>query len=353
MSWMVSSSGSKATTGPRIPWKIRSCVPASAGAPIAGASIITSACDIPMKRTGKRGEGLFERITWDEALDKVASELTRVKKTYGNSAMLVPYGTGSYNQINGRQTAQRLLNLYGGSLGQYNSYSWACISSVTPTVYGTDTTGNQRQDWVNAKYILMWGWNPCEMRDGTNTEYLPSQGARKGCAHRLHRSAHDLERCRPCGRMDSDPARHRRGHDVGDGLRHDQESLYDAEFVKRHCSGFDESQMPPDAKGVESYQDYILGRATRNPKPRMGGVVTGVPAETIARIAREYATRKPGVLYQGYGMQRRAYGEQVVRAGCVLAALTGNVGIPGGWAGRHGPSGPGRRTRLECVPGRQ
>ena len=58
-----------------------------------------------------------------------------------------------------------------------------------------------------------------------------------------------------------------------------------------------------------------------------------MPRATIARIAREYATTKPGVLYQGYGMQRRAYGEQVVRAGCVLAAITGNVGIPGGWAG--------------------
>ena len=64
------------------------------------------------------------------------------------------------------------------------------------------------------------------------------------------------------------------------------------------------------------------------------------PRETIARIAREYATRKPGVLYQGYGMQRRAYGEQVVRAGCVLAALTGNVGIPGGWAGGMGLQAP-------------
>ena len=40
---------------------------------------------------------------------------------------------------------------------------------------------------------------------------------------------------------------------------------------------------------------------------------------------------KPGVLYQGYGMQRRAYGEQAVLAGCVLAAMTGNVGISGGW----------------------
>ena len=74
--------------------------------------------------------------------------------------------------------------------------------------------------------------------------------------------------------------------------------------------------------------------------PQWAEAITAVPAETITRIAREYATRKPGVLYQGYGMQRRAYGEQVVRAGCVLAAITGNVGIPGGWASGLGTQAP-------------
>jgi anaerobic dimethyl sulfoxide reductase subunit A len=98
--------------------------------------------------------------------------------------------------------------------------------------------------------------------------------------------------------------------------------------------GFDETQMPPGAAGAESYCDYLLGARDGTPKtPAWAERITGVPRATIARIAREYATRKPGVLYQGYGMQRRAYGEQVVRAGCVLAAITGNVGVPGGWAG--------------------
>jgi anaerobic dimethyl sulfoxide reductase subunit A len=91
--------------------------------------------------------------------------------------------------------------------------------------------------------------------------------------------------------------------------------------------------MPPGAESAESYSEYLLGVRDGIPKsPEWAEPITAVPAETIARIAREYATIKPGVLYQGYGMQRRAYGEQVVRAGCVLAAISGNFGIPGGWA---------------------
>ncbi len=288
----------------------------------------------PMKRTGKRGEGKFERIAWNEALDRVAAELTRVKKTYGNSALLVPYGTGSYSQINGRQTAQRLLNLIGGSLGQYNSYSWACISAVTSTVYGTDTTGNQRQDWLNSKYILMWSWNPAEMRDGTNTEFFlrkaREKGARIVCIDpRMTLSAVSLADEWVPIRPGTDAA-------MMSAMAYVmiKDGLYDAEFVKTHCLGFDDTQMPAEAKGAETYKDYILGTRDKIPKtPEWAEPITGVPRETIARIAKEYATTKPGVLYQGYGMQRRAYGEQVVRAGCVLAALTGNVGIPGGWAG--------------------
>jgi anaerobic dimethyl sulfoxide reductase subunit A len=116
----------------------------------------------PMKRVGPRGEGKFERISWDEASNRVAREILRIRDKHGNAALYVPYGTGGYSQLTGRRTAERLLNLVGGSLGFYNSYSWACISAATPTVYGTAITGNQRQDWLNTKYFLMWGWNPAE-----------------------------------------------------------------------------------------------------------------------------------------------------------------------------------------------
>lgn len=287
----------------------------------------------PLKRTGPRGQGKFTRVTWEEALDQIAKEFLRIKNKYGNQAFYVPYGTGSYNQINGRQTAQRLMNLFGGSLGFYNSYSWAAINAATPYVYGTVVTGNQRQDWLNAKYILMWGWNPAEMRDGTNSEYFVQKAREKGARvvlidPRMTLSAVSLaDEWLPI-RPGTDAA-------MMSAMAYVmiKENLYDASFVKTHCLGFDETQMPEGAEGAESYRDYILGVKDGQPKtPAWAEAICGVPQDKIVRIAREYATQKPGVLYQGYGMQRRAYGEQAVRAGCVLAAITGNVGLPGGWA---------------------
>ena len=287
----------------------------------------------PMKRTGKRGEGQFERISWDEALDMMASQLRRVKEQYGNDAILVPYGTGSYTQTNGRQTAARLMNLFGGSLGFYNSYSWACISMATPFVYGTNITGNQRQDWVNSKYIIMWGWNPAEMRDGTNSEYFIKKarenGARVICIDpRMSMSATALaDEWIPI----------RPGTDVAlmSAMAHViiSENLHDEAFIRQCCIGFDASQMPPGCEHEESYSDYIFGTFDGQPKtPEWAEGITGIPRKTIERIAREYGTTRPAMLYQGYGMQRRAYGEQPVLGGCVLAAITGNVGVPGGWA---------------------
>ena len=295
----------------------------------------------PLKRTGRRGSGQFEQISWDDAVDRVASEIARVRKTYGNSAMFVPYGTGSYSQTNGRQVAQRLLNMYGGSLGSYNNYSWACMANATATVYGTNVTGSQRQDWINARYILMWGWNPSEMRDGTNTEFFlrkaREKGARIVCIDpRMSPSAVALA---------DEWVPTRPGTDVAlmSAMAHVMitNNLVDAEFVKSHCVGFDGTQMPAGAATAESYKDYILGTRDSVPKtPAWAERITGVPRDVTTRIAREYATIRPGILYQGYGMQRRAYGEQVVRAGCVLAAITGNVGIPGGWAGGMGFQAP-------------
>ncbi len=287
----------------------------------------------PMIRTGKRGEGKFKRISWEEALDRMSSEMNRIRAKYGNEAFFVPYGTGSYSHINGRWPAVRLMNLFGGALDYYNSYSWACISKATPTVYGTAITGNQRQDWLNSKYILMWGWNPAEMRDGTNSDYFlklaRNNGARIVCIDpRMTMSAVALADEWIPIRPGTDTA-------MMSAMAYimAKEGLYDKEFVRTHCIGFDSTQMPKGLEKEESYLDYLLGTFDGEPKtPEWASRITGIPGATIARIAREFATTKPAMLYQGYGMQRRAYGEQPVRGGCVLAAITGNVGNHGGWA---------------------
>jgi anaerobic dimethyl sulfoxide reductase subunit A len=287
----------------------------------------------PMVRTGKRGEGKFNRISWDEAFDLFAGKIDSIRGKYGNEAIFIPYGTGSYNQINGRWPAARLMNLYGGALDYYNSYSWACISKATPTVYGTGVCGNQRQDWLNSRYIIMWGWNPAEMRDGTNSEYFiklaRKNGARVICIDpRMTLSAVSLADEWIPIRPGTDAA-------MMSAMAYTmvREDLIDRSFIRTHCVGFDKDQMPAGLEQEESYLDYLLGKRDGEPKtPAWAARITGVPSETIIRIAREYATIKPAMLYQGYGMQRRAYGEQPVRAGCVLASITGNIGIHGGWA---------------------
>ncbi len=305
----------------------------------------------PLKRTGARGTSHFARISWDEALDTVAAQFERVKARYGNQALFVPYGTGSYNQLNGSHVARRLMNLYGGCLGIYNSYSWAAINAATPTVWGTLVTGNQRQDWLNSRYILMWGWNPAEMRDGTNSDYFiklarhaHGRGARVVCIDPRHSLS--------AAALADEWIPIRPGTDAAmmTAMAYVMltEGLLDTAFINRYCLGWDSAHMPPGYENEESYSDYLLGARDGTPKtPEWAEAITAVPAATIARIAREYATRKPAVLYQGYGMQRRAYGEQVVRAGAVLSAITGNFGVPGGWAsglGLQAPDGGGKWT---------
>lgn len=287
----------------------------------------------PLKRNGKRGEGRFERISWDEAYEIMHREISRIIRQYGNSALFIPYGTGSYTNLNGRWPAVRLLNLLGGSLGYYNSYSWACTNIATPYVYGTLNTGSQRQDWMNSRYIILWGWNPAEMIDGTNSAWFikkaRERGAKTICIDpRMSMSSVALADEWIPIRPGTDAA-------MMSAMAWIiiSEKLTDDNFIRRCCSGYDSTQMPAGCENEESYKDYILGTRDGTPKtPEWAEKITSVPSATIARIAREYATLKPAVLYQGYGMQRRAYGEQVVRAGAALSAITGNIGIPGGWA---------------------
>lgn len=300
----------------------------------------------PLKRVGARGEGRFTRISWDEAADTIAAEITRIKQQYGPAARYVNYATGLNAVARGNVMAQALLSLDGGHLGSYNSYSAACTAFATRYTYGTAFTGNTPDDYPNSAFILLWGHNPVETGFGTGTaqwlERAHSQGSTVVVIDpRLSDTARRLaDRWIPI-RPTTDSA-------LADAMAHTivSEGLQDQDFMDRFCVGFDRDHMPEEYRDEEDYLSYLSGVRDGTPKtPEWAAPITGVPAQTIEWLARSYATQKPAALIQGLGPQRTGNGEQTVRSAMALTCLTGNVGIPGGAAAGIGA------TRTHRVPG--
>lgn len=304
----------------------------------------------PMKRVGKRGEGRFERISWDEALDTVAAHLKQTREEYGPDAIFMLYATGNAGRTGERPWMSRLLGLDGGYLSYYGSYSTACTEFVTPYLYGTFYTGNSREDWANAKLILLMGFNPAETVHGTNTTYYLKK-AREAGARII--SIDPLYTSTAVALADQwIPIRPTTDSALLEAMAYVMitENLCDRNFLDTFCQGFDGAHMPEGIPPGNDYSSHILGLGADGTAktPQWASPITGIPEASIVALAREYATAKPAALIQGFGPQRHAYGEQVVRGGIALAAMTGNVGIPGGWA--CGTGYPARQRFVASVP---
>lgn len=301
----------------------------------------------PMKRVGKRGEGKFERISWEEAIDTIASETKRIKEKYGPASRYVNYAWGYNATIHAMNLAKRLMALDGGFLDFYNTYSTAATATATPYTYGTGSAGNTPDDWVNSKLIILWGHNPAETIFGTTMYHL--RRAKEAGAKiivvdpRYSDTAISLADEWVPLLPGTDSA-------VMDAMAYVMitEDLHDQAFLDKYAIGFDGNHMPKGISSKESYKSYILGEKDGIPKtPEWAEKISKTPADTIIKLAREYATTKPAALIQGWGPQRHAYGEQTVRGGTILATMTGNVGINGGWASGSGYAG---RQRIPSVP---
>ena len=296
----------------------------------------------PLKRVGPRGEGRFARISWEEALTIIAAEMQRIKTTYGNSAIYLNYGTGVYGQISdayvtgdGQGALPRFLNMFGGYLRYYNSYSAACYTVAAPYTYGT-VEGQTPDDLPNAKLIVLFADNPAETRmGGANTPYYLSLAKDKGAKiividPRYSDTAASLA-------DEWMPVKPTTDNALIAALAYVliAEELVDQAFLDRYCLGYDEDHMPAGIPAGQSFKSYVLGLGEdRTAKtPAWAEEVTGVARADIVRLAREIGLTKPCALLQGLGWQRHAYGEQPVRALPVLAAMTGNIGIKGGGPG--------------------
>ncbi len=302
----------------------------------------------PMRRAGPRGSGQFERITWDEALDTVARNMLRIRETYGNAAILDASRTGSTSMLHGRVAAQRFLYMFGGCTDLWSNMSAeAEVFSVRMTYGENDykAAGREPTDFVNSRLILMWGWSPGDGTFGTGTmQYLKQarrQGTRIVCVDpRVTMTSRQLAHEHVFIRPSTDAAAL-----IAMAYVIVSQNLHDQAYCDRYVHGFDEATVP----GGASYKAYLLGVSDGQPKtPEWAAQITGIPAETIRRLAIEFATTKPAAIQAGYAAGRTVYGEQFHRAAYALAAITGNVGISGGSSGvSNGATG---RAGVKSLP---
>ena len=288
----------------------------------------------PLKRAEgtKRGEGKFTQISWDEAIELVSSNLKRVISTYGNESVYINYATG-VSATTGR-TWPRLINILGGYLGYYGTYSTAEINWITPYIYGNSSAGSTINAANEAALILIFGSSPCETRQGgavSNHDYVAMREKTKGKIYLIDYRHSDSMIGHSDTWLPINP-----GTDAAlvSALAYEliNTNLVDLDFLHTYCQGFDEESMPESAKGRNlSYKDYIMGTGyDRIAKtPQWAEPITGIPAGRIKELAREIGTTKPLFVLQGWGSQRRSNGELTAWSICMLPLLTGQIGLPG------------------------
>lgn len=305
----------------------------------------------PMKRVGRRGEGRFERISWDEAIDTIEREWVRIRDTYGPLSRFVLYATGGSKVLSGREMTKRLLSLDGGFLNYYNSYSTACVRAITPYLYGDTMTGNSPADWLNTSLIVLWGHNPAETVFDAETMYYLRKCKAKG----IPVIGIDPRRTATMKILGADwyPIRPATDSALADALAYVlyTSGRYDKAFIKRCCIGFDKASMPEGIDPSECYFSYLTGEKDGVPKtPEWAEAITGLAVERIRELADRMAQAKPMNILQGWGPQRNGYGEQATRAAIMLTCLTGNVGISGGSACGTGDWSVHRQAQIPPVP---
>ncbi|MDP6183910.1 MAG: molybdopterin-dependent oxidoreductase, partial [Gammaproteobacteria bacterium] len=295
---------------------------------------------------GERGEGKFKRITWDEAYDTVAEKLAGITDKYGPASVFdgsYAAGFGSItNELYSANPAtfwsqpKRFLNLFGNRVGYWDTYSLEGALFASHYMYGNlgFWDANETRDLVNSKLIVLWGYNPAHGIWGTNTPYYLMKAKEAGT--RFYAVDPQFHTSAAAYRAKWIPVKPTTDAALALAMAHVMitKDIYDKEFVAKFCHGFDK------------FEDSVLGKTDGQPKsPQWASEICGVPAQDIVDLAIDYATTKPAVLWTSNAPQRTAYGEEYHRVTLTLQAMTGNVGISGGYFGAlHGGApvvGPG------------
>jgi len=335
----------------------------------------------PLKQTKGRGDiSGFVRTSWDEALTLVANELKRVKARYGNESIYRQYGTGAGGMIHGTDPLVSLLNHFGGYLSWWGNYSTHQHAHMAPFVVGRPLLFATPDSLIDSKLIILWGSNFAETIMGTNTPWNLIQ-AREAGARIVYIGPYQNDTCATYadGWIPIKP-----GTDAAMMLAMIhvmiEEDLLNPAYIKKFVHGFyddPQNHVPPGCSlsayvmgsdnrlvsaGLNAdtcrypeggdFSKYPYKAVTRVPKiPKWASEITGVPPETIRKLAREYANpENPAYLHCSFGLQRQMEGCQAMFLMYALAAVTGQWGKPGTGTGISFGGSKGRMP-LGSFPG--
>jgi len=280
-----------------------------------------------------RGDGDFVRVTWDQALDLVAKELVRVEQTYGPGATFAgSYGWKSPGKLHNCQNLlRRMMNLKGGFVNSSGDYSTGASQVIMPYVVGSLEVYDQTTAWPvvveSTELMVFWGANPvnnCQIG-----WIVPDHGAYVGLEALKKKGTKvisiDPQRTETCTYLNAEWLAPRPQTDVAMmlGIAHTLylEKLHDEKFLARFTTGFDK------------FLPYLTGEADGTPKTaEWAEAICGIPAATIKDLARRFAKNRT-MMASGWSIQRQHHGEQAHWMLVTLAAMLGQIGLPGGGYG--------------------
>ena len=295
----------------------------------------------PLLRVGERGEGKFQRISWDEALDRIADAFQKIKKEFGAEAVMTYFGRGSFDNNLTDVFGSRGLSVQGTSsfifpFGSPNASGCSAVCYVSYGIFAAASTigadmESTYPDFANTDLVLIWGANP--PTDSPPDKVKKILDAKKRGAKVV-----------VIDHMRSDMAKKadqwigvRSGTDGALALSMMNvlinEGLYDKEFVQNWTVGFEE------------LRDYV-----QQFPPEVAEGITRVPRETIVQTARSIARAKGASVVMYTGLEYTNSGVQNIRSVLSLWGITGNLDVPGGLVFR--PRSKVRFPRIRLDPPR-
>ncbi|HTJ10141.1 MAG TPA: molybdopterin-dependent oxidoreductase [Candidatus Binataceae bacterium] len=259
----------------------------------------------PLRRVGRKGEGRFEPVSWETAIDAIADRLKSIVANAGPQAILNTHYSGTISLI-AYLFPTRFFNRLGATEVSPDTICNMAGHVALHYMYGTSVSGFDPRTGADATCIIVWGANPSASGPHVQEHWLaklPGKVVVIDPVRTATAAAADLHLQPFPG---SDAA-------LAFSMLHviQREKLVDRNFVAQHTVGWD---------AVEP----MLAQCT----PQWGEAQTGVPARLIEEVARLYG-RGPSLLWMGQALQRQPTGGNVMRACALLPAVTGNLGKPG------------------------